>query len=175
VRKDTKLSDRSISGTFVGISDKGNGYIFLIEKSNTLVEIDRRDAKFNETFADYRERKGILTAASYIKPDLRTTNENLDNETHNKRDMDKSNNDNEYDTNGDENGDSDNERHQHERQRRQTTPRQFLLPGTHSKKEIRSLLPDTHSKKEIEIRKQQYSNLCLDNVMEDHLTRRLYY
>jgi transposase InsO family protein len=33
---DQKLSDRSISGTFIGISDKGNGYIFLIDKSNLL-------------------------------------------------------------------------------------------------------------------------------------------
>jgi hypothetical protein len=39
VRNDTKLSDRSVSGTFVGISDKDNEYIFLIRKSNSLVEI----------------------------------------------------------------------------------------------------------------------------------------
>ncbi len=54
IRLDQKLSDRSVSGTFVGISDKGNGYIFLINKSNNFVEIDSRDAKFNETFSDYR-------------------------------------------------------------------------------------------------------------------------
>jgi hypothetical protein len=40
IRDDKKLSDRSITGTFVGISDKGNGYIFLVGKSNELVEID---------------------------------------------------------------------------------------------------------------------------------------
>jgi transposase InsO family protein len=49
IRQDKKLSDRSTSGTFVGISDKGNGYIFLIRKSNELVEVDTKDAKFNET------------------------------------------------------------------------------------------------------------------------------
>jgi hypothetical protein len=58
IRTDKKLSDRSVSGTFVGISDKGNGYIFLIKKSNNLVEIGSKDAKFNETFADVRDRKG---------------------------------------------------------------------------------------------------------------------
>jgi hypothetical protein len=40
IRNDNKLSDRSVSGTFVGVSDKGNGYIFLIKKSNTLIEVD---------------------------------------------------------------------------------------------------------------------------------------
>ncbi len=35
IRNDNKLSDRSISGILVGISDKGNGYIFLTGKSNT--------------------------------------------------------------------------------------------------------------------------------------------
>ena len=34
LREDKKLSDRSISATFVGISSKGNGYIFLITKLN---------------------------------------------------------------------------------------------------------------------------------------------
>ena len=55
-RNDKKLSDRSVSGTFVGISDKGNGYIFLIQKSNPLelVQVDSKDVKFNETFADCR-------------------------------------------------------------------------------------------------------------------------
>jgi hypothetical protein len=54
IRKDKKLSDRSISGTFVGISDKGNGYIFLVKKSYELVEVDSKDEKFNETFAECR-------------------------------------------------------------------------------------------------------------------------
>jgi transposase InsO family protein len=40
IRDDKKLSDRSVSGTFVGMSDKGNGFIFLIEKSDSIVEID---------------------------------------------------------------------------------------------------------------------------------------
>jgi transposase InsO family protein len=130
IRDDKKLSDRSVSGTFVGISDKGNGYIFLIQKSNELVQIDSKDAKFNETFSDYRGRQGKLTKAPYIDPDLREENE--ENEKEN---------------------DSDEQQH-HERPRRQTIPRQFLIPGTHSK--------------EIDIRKQQYSTLCLDNLMGDN-------
>jgi hypothetical protein len=54
----------------VGISDKGNGFIFLIQKSNELVEIDSKDAKFNETFSDCRERQGKLIKANNIYPDL---------------------------------------------------------------------------------------------------------
>jgi hypothetical protein len=46
------------------------------------------------------------------------------------------------------------DKQQLERPRRQATPRQLLLPGTHSAHEI-------------EIRQQQYSNLCLDNLMEN--------
>ncbi len=75
IRDDQKLSDWSVSGTFVGVSDKGNGYIFLIQKSNELVQIDSKDAKFNETFSDYRGRQGKLTKASYIDPDLKEANE----------------------------------------------------------------------------------------------------
>ncbi len=70
IRQNQKLSDRSVSGTFVGISDKGNGYIFLIRKSNELVEIDSKDAKFNETFSDCRARQGKLVNAQNIDPDL---------------------------------------------------------------------------------------------------------
>jgi hypothetical protein len=75
IRADKKLSDRSISGTFVGISDKGNGYILLVGKSNKLVQIDSKDAKFNETFSDYRERQGQLSLANHITPDLMDKNE----------------------------------------------------------------------------------------------------
>ena len=75
IRDEKKLSDRLVSGTLVGMSDKGNGYIFLIQKSKTLVddfvEIDSKDAKFNETFADCRARQGKLTTANYIEPDLK--------------------------------------------------------------------------------------------------------
>jgi hypothetical protein len=70
IRNNKKLSDRSVSGTMVGISDKGNGYIFLIKKLGSLVEVDSKDAKFNETFADIRERQGKLTNAQNIEPDL---------------------------------------------------------------------------------------------------------
>jgi transposase InsO family protein len=77
IRSDNKLSDRSISGTLVGMSDKGNGYIFLIRKSNDLdlVEVDSNDVKFNETFADCRAMKGKLTTANNIEPDLRIESE----------------------------------------------------------------------------------------------------
>jgi transposase InsO family protein len=133
IRNDTKLSDRSVSGTFVGMSDKGNGFIFLIEKSDELVEIDSKDAKFNETFADCRARQGKLMKANYINPDLT--------EEKNASDDDK---------------DVEDEQHQKGRQRRITTPRKFLLPGTGTKPS------------EVNIRQQQYANLCLDDLMEDN-------
>ncbi len=75
IRADKKLSDRSVSGTFVGISDKGNGCIFLIQKSTELVEVDTKDAKFNETFADYRGKQGKLTMAPFIDADLKDETE----------------------------------------------------------------------------------------------------
>jgi hypothetical protein len=80
IRKDNKLSDRSISGTFVGVSDKGNGYNFLIKKSNTFVEVDSKDAKFNETFSQIRARQGKLATANDIEPDLRVEIEDLSDE-----------------------------------------------------------------------------------------------
>ncbi len=62
-------------------------------------------------------------------------------------------------------GNDDKDEHQQDRPQRQTTPRQFLLPGTHSK-HVQSQLPGDFSKHELDIRKQQYSNLCLDNLTE---------
>jgi hypothetical protein len=140
IRADKKLSSRSVSGTFVGISDKGNGYIFLIQKSNKLVEIDTKDAKFNEIFADYRGKQGKLTTAPFIDPDLKE-----ETECNNEGNESSDNSGNEDESDGQQ---------QHERPKRQTNPRQFLLPGTNSN--------------EIDVRKQQYSNLCLDNVIEDN-------
>ena len=86
IRDDKKLSDRSVSGTFVGMSDKGNGYIFLVPKSNTFEEIDSKDAKFNETFADYRGRQGKLNGPSYIDPDLKEEKEDINNDNSANRD-----------------------------------------------------------------------------------------
>ncbi len=57
------------------MSDKGNGYIFLINKSDSFVEIDSKDAKFNETFSDYRARQGKVMTAPYIDPDLHDESE----------------------------------------------------------------------------------------------------
>jgi hypothetical protein len=137
IREDKKLSNRSISGTFVGISEKGNGYIFLVNKSNKLVEVDSKDAKFNETFAECRERKGQLTNGHYIDPDLTNEKEETNDEA-------ESSDEDEPQIQSDE------DEPQIQRPKRTTTARQFLLPGTHL------------SKKEIEIRKEQYSNLCLE-------------
>jgi hypothetical protein len=61
---------------------------------------------------------------------------------------------------GDENGE-----HQQDRSKRRTTPRQFLLPGTHLKG-VQLSRYGSNSKQEIETRQQQYSNLCVDTVVE---------
>jgi hypothetical protein len=152
IRLDKKLSDRSVSGTFVGISTKGNGYIFLVNSANRIaefVEIDSKDAKFNETFSDYRGRQGKITDANHIAPDLRDESSQ---DSHTK------------DLACDGISDADNnsmrarleevavkdDKPNFERPRRQITPRKLLLPGTHSSLEL-------------EIRKQQYSNLLMDN------------
>ena len=123
------------------MSDKGNGYIFLIGSSNEFVEVDSKDAKFNETFSEYRDRKGHLRAAPNIAPDLRVEMEDTQYSERNTR----------------HDSDTDDAEDQHKspptRSHRTITPRQFLLPGTHSDREIA-------------VRKQQYAQLCLDNVIE---------
>ncbi len=52
IRLDKKLSDRSISGTFIGHSTHGNGYVFLIQnpKSNNgqYIEIDYADTSWTQ-------------------------------------------------------------------------------------------------------------------------------
>ncbi len=138
------MPDRSVSGTFVGMSDKGNGYIFLIQKSNTFVEIDSKDAKFNETFADCQERQGKLTTAHYIDPDLKEKQEKeaIADECESKS--------------NDSTDNDEDEPQRDDRQRRKVIPRTFLLPGTGT------------LSKEIDVRKQQYSNICFDNLMEDN-------
>ncbi len=74
VRADKKLSDRSVSGTFIGHSTRGNGYISLVNKTNgtngQYDEIDSTDVKFNETFSPYRARQGQLASGNDIVPDL---------------------------------------------------------------------------------------------------------
>jgi hypothetical protein len=154
-RNDTKLSNRSVSGTFVGMSDKGNGYVFLIGSSNKFVEIYSRDAKFNETFSDYRDRQGKLKAAPIIAPDLRVETEGNQRDDRNKC--------NDVDIDDDE----DQQEQSPTRQHGKITPRQFLLPGNHSK-QVQFVLPDTPPQTEISVRKQQYAQLCLDNVIEDN-------
>jgi hypothetical protein len=79
VRADKKLSDRSVSGTFIGHSLYGNGYNFLIRTTtgtiNQFEEIDSADAKFNETFSPHRARQGKLASGNEIAPDLTTVPE----------------------------------------------------------------------------------------------------
>ncbi len=150
IRNDKKLSDRSVSGTFVGISDKGNGYIFLIRKLDMLVEIDSKDENFNETFSDCRAQQGKLSSANNVAPDL-----------HNENQVDNDENDNDISRRNEDNGDNGHEQQHDEddndprikRPRRQTTPRKFLLPGTYSKKEL-------------DIRRMEDANICLDSSMD---------
>ncbi len=124
---------------------------FLIRKSNELVEIDSKDAKFNETFADYRAQQGKLTKAPYIDPDLKE-------EKGNTPTVDFIN---ENSSEDDDNKDEQQQTNEHEhlrdgREKRIVTPRTFLHPGTGTKS------------KDLHVRQQQYLHLCLDNLMEDN-------
>ncbi len=162
VRNDLKLSDRSISGTFVGISDKGNGYIFLVRKSNTFVEIESKDAKFNETFAEHRERQGQLTTAPNIEPDLREehnydTNKYKDNTSDESSDDDVEEINTKHANQQEKPGKDDDADGEQQRQRRRHAPRQFLLPGSHAtKSDVKLTRKNIMSKDE----KEMLKNLC---------------
>ena len=150
IRDDNKLSDRSVSGTFVGLSDKGNGYNFLVGSSNELVEIDSKDAKFNETFSECRDRQGKLSSANHIPPDLQNECERPEQHCSDIRDH----------SCEIENG-TPGLTQQHDRdkpvlirQPRQTSPRDFLLPGTYAQ--------------ELEIRRMEGANLCVENSMNEN-------
>ena len=70
-RENNKLSDRSEKGTLIGMSSLGNGYIFRIQRTKQIVEIDSRDAKFNETFSDCMDKKGRrIKGGRVLDPDL---------------------------------------------------------------------------------------------------------
>ena len=140
-RDDNKLSDRSESGTFVGMSQKGNGYIFLVARLNKIIEIDSKDVKFNETFSDCRERKGQLSSGANITSDLFTEKEA--NEATNSSSSETQKPEAEFTAYS---------------SKLRPTPKQiqFLLPGTHSTKAKQIF-------KEPEIQK---ADLCLSPEVE---------
>jgi hypothetical protein len=77
VRTSNKLSNRSEHGTFLGMSSHGNGYyIFRVDRNHTIVEVDSKDVRFNETFSDVRDRQGrLIRRGAVLPPDLHTTQE----------------------------------------------------------------------------------------------------
>jgi hypothetical protein len=76
VRASNKFSNRSEHGTLLGMSSKGNGYIFRVDRNHTIVEVDSKDVKFNETFSDIRDHKGrLIRRGVVLPPDLHTTRE----------------------------------------------------------------------------------------------------
>jgi transposase InsO family protein len=163
IRADKKLSDRSISGTFIGHSGHGNGYIFLVPKTSSnhkeCIEVDSKDAKFNETFSPCRERHGILSPANIIGPDLST-------EADASKDDNVLTSDNELDDR-DELATPDPPLYG--RGKRSSVPRQFLLPGTQTPATV--ILPEPLPKPknaEFQIRDQQYANLCMDIAKDEH-------
>ena len=152
IREDKKLSDRSISGTFIGHSTRGNGYIFLVNKnkgtSGKYVEIDSTDVKFNETFSPYRERQGQLASSNEIEPDLTTELEPAAPKSYpiepypTKELREKGLNESATDTDIDLNDDLTSQ--QYGRGKRPAAPRQFLLPGTSSTNQKVLLQPLTN-------------------------------
>ncbi len=113
-----------------------------------MVEIDSKDAIFNENFSDYRERQGKLTTAPFIEADLRIEGEK-NTSKHNGSSDDEDEQQHEISSDN-----ATNETQQQGRQQRQTIPRQFLLRGTHSHNEI-------------DVGKQQYSHLLLRLCFHD--------
>jgi hypothetical protein len=56
------------------MSKHGNGYIFRIQRSNKIVELDSKDVKFNETFSDCIDRQGkMIKGGRVLNPDLMET------------------------------------------------------------------------------------------------------
>ena len=53
------------------MSKRGNGFLFRVQRTKQTVEVDSRDAKFNETFSDCRDKKGkIIKGGRVLDPDL---------------------------------------------------------------------------------------------------------
>jgi hypothetical protein len=174
---DNKLSDRSISGTFIGHSPHGNGYIFLVPNPSGATsgphqydEIDSRDVKFNETFAPCRERKGKLSNGSPIPPDLMTTNE-YDSSNNNAHKPDSVPAHDQNFSNNDLPATDPTTPNVFGRGMRIAQPRQFLHPGTHSTDTVAILEPlATPINLEFQIREHQYANLCMNLDKDEHAT-----
>ena len=66
-----KISSRSEKGIFIGLSKRGNGFLFRVQRIKQTVEVDSADVKFNETFSDCRDKKGkIIEGGRVLDPDL---------------------------------------------------------------------------------------------------------
>ena len=166
IRADKKLSDRSVSGTYIGHSGHGNGYIFLVPKTasnkNECIEVDSTDVKFNETFSPCRERLGKLSPANAIDPDLSIEIDTND-----------SSNDSvaTEDDDAEDNEETATQKPQYGRGKRSPVPRQFILPGTSSPKKVTFLQPlPRATNTEYNIRDQQYANLSMDITNNEHTT-----
>jgi hypothetical protein len=71
-RSHPKLGIRSEHGTLIGMSTKGNGFIFHVNRNGTTAEVDSKDVLFNETFSDIRDTRGkIIRQGRTLDPDLR--------------------------------------------------------------------------------------------------------
>ena len=104
------------------------------------MEVDTKDAKFNETFADCRERQGKITNGNPIDPDLTEEVKEETNQSSSNEDDPELNEVIEDET--------------PERPRRTVKPRQYLMQGTISKAEIA-------------ISKTQLANLCMETTAEE--------
>jgi hypothetical protein len=71
VRDHNKLFVRSESGIFIGVSKIENGYVFQVNRTNRIVEVDSKDVKFNETLSDFIDRKGkVIKGGRVLDPDI---------------------------------------------------------------------------------------------------------
>jgi hypothetical protein len=87
------------------MSKNGNGYIFRIQRSNKIVELDSKDVKFNDTFSECTDRHGkMIKGGRVLNQDIMETTkthqqneieEEPDNETEHRIPDDESESDNE--------------------------------------------------------------------------------
>ena len=179
IRDDKKLSDRSVSGTFIGHSTHGNGYILLVPKhagmSEPFMEVDSIDVKFNETFSPCRERKGKI-ASGAMESDLRIDLSSDEKELI-ENPLVKFNDEVEIIATKQGRNNAEVEvrdsavnpnKQQYGRGQRHPTQRQFLQPGTGTSHKVRLESLPKPLNTEFQIRDHQYANLCMNIENDEH-------
>ncbi len=173
IRVDTKLSDRSVSGTFISHSSHGNGYIFLERKTlgnnwSRLTLTTRNSMKLSPPTES--EKASLHPIMKLIQTSLQRLHMPIStimgtNPTMTPPSMQEGNEDDNEDPDLDEAPSGQ----QYGRGKRMIVPRQFLHPGTSSTKTAVFLepLPKPMST-EFQIGNLQYANLSMNMADNEH-------